>query len=176
MSEREFGSAITSHTKPLMGFAMKLTRDYDEANDLLQETFFKAYRNQHRFQEGTNLSAWLFTIMKNAFITNYQRMIRQKTFVDNTEDLHHINSSSIIVSNAALHELSMKELNDAIDAIEVKFSEPFMMYFKGFKYHEIAERLGLPLGTIKNRIHVARNLLQEIIQRNSKYAVPMSIN
>lgn len=175
MSEREFGTMITSHTKPLMGFAMKLTKDYDDANDLLQETLFKAYRNRDKFREGTNLSAWLYTIMKNAFITRYQKIARQKTFVDSTEDMHFLNSAEP-VDNDALVNMSMEELDKLINRLEDRFREPFLMYFRGFKYQEISERLDLPLGTIKNRIHVARKDLQYMIQRAQKRGIRFSLN
>jgi RNA polymerase sigma-70 factor (ECF subfamily) len=168
MSEQEFGSALTSHSKPLMGFAMKLTKDYDQANDLLQETFFKAYKNRDKFQEGTNLSGWLFTIMKNAFITNYQRIARQKTFVDTTDNLYHINNTHTMVRNGAVTEITMKEINEEIDKLEDKIKVPFYMHYRGFKYQEIAERLSIPMGTVKNRIHVARQQLQDVLARKKK--------
>jgi RNA polymerase sigma-70 factor (ECF subfamily) len=175
MSEVEFGYAITSHSKALMGFAMKLTKDYDQANDLLQETYFKAIRNKDKFREGTNLAAWLYTIMRNAFITNYQKMMRQKTFVDTTEDLHHLNTYKSNISNEAIVKLSVEEIEDLIDNLEERFREPFIMYYRGFKYEEIAERLDIPLGTVKNRIHVARKELQYRIDKRSK-RVKFSLN
>ncbi|MBV6646703.1 MAG: RNA polymerase sigma factor [Cyclobacteriaceae bacterium] len=161
MSEQEFGSVLASHSRPLMGFAMKLTKDYDDANDLLQETLIKAYRNQGKFQMGTNLSAWLHTIMKNSFITQYQRMVRQKTFIDTTEDLHHLNIGTRRSPDDAIAKMSLEDLQNAVESIGERYSVPFMMYFRGFKYLEIADRLQLPLGTVKNRIHLARKMLQD---------------
>ncbi|MFZ9046382.1 MAG: RNA polymerase sigma factor [Cyclobacteriaceae bacterium] len=176
MSEKEFGSAIYSHEKPLKGFAMKLTQDYDEASDLLQETFFKAYKNRTKFKEGTNLSAWLYTIMKNAFITRYQKMARQNTFVDTTEDAHHLNSGGTPVQNQAVSNLTMQELESMLNRLDRRFREPFIMYFRGFKYHEIAQRLDLPLGTIKNRIHVARQELQYKISLTTRRTARIHAN
>lgn len=176
MSEQEFGSAIYSHEKPLKGFAMKLTRDHDEACDLLQETFFKAYKNRNKFKEGTNLSAWLYTIMKNAFITRYQKMSRQKTFVDATEEHHHLNTGGETVYNEGLSNLTMEELENMLEKLDERFREPFVMYFRGFKYHEISDRLSLPLGTIKNRIHVARQELQYKINLTRRKAIRFSSN
>ncbi len=142
---------------------MKLTRDYNDASDLLQETMMKAFRNKHRFQEGTNLSAWLHTIMRNSFISNYQRMVRQKTFIDNSTGYHHLNTSSTYVSNDTLSNINYDELEKEIMNLSKLYRIPFHMYYKGFKYHEIADRLELPLGTVKNRIHVARKQLKEVI-------------
>lgn len=176
MSEQEFGSAMYSHEKPLKGFAMKLTQDYDEACDLLQETFFKAYKNRTKFKEGTNLSAWLYTIMKNAFITRYQKMTRQKTFVDTTEDAHHLNTGGEPVHNQAMSNMTMQELESMLNRLDGRFREPFVMYYRGFKYHEISDRLNLPLGTIKNRIHVARQELQYKINLTTRKTMRIHAN
>ena len=95
MTALEYSYTITQMTKSLKPFALKLTKDTEDANDLLQETLMKAYRNREKFSEGTNLKAWLYTIMKNTFITNYQRMVRRGTFIDTTDNLHFINSSDV---------------------------------------------------------------------------------
>ncbi len=162
--ETTFDSALNHYTKPLMGFALKLTRDYNDANDLMQDTMMKAYRNQHRFEKGTNLSAWLHTIMKNSFIRNYQRMVRHKTFIDQTDNTYFLNSSSASKTDEPMAELSYKELLREVNQLDDLYSEPFMLYFEGFKYHEIAERMGLPIGTIKNRIHVARKRIKKLLK------------
>jgi RNA polymerase sigma factor (sigma-70 family) len=142
---------------------LKLTRDGEDANDLLQETVFKAYSNRTKFQTGTNLKAWMYTIMRNTFITNYQRMVRRKTFIDTTENNHFINSSSTTISNSATSGFAMKDINEAIDNLKDMYKIPFTLYFKGFKYHEIAERLNIPIGTVKNRIHIARKELKDVL-------------
>jgi len=148
-------------TKALKPFAIKLTKDHDDANDLLQETLMKAYNNREKFAEGTNLKAWLYTIMKNTFITNYQRMVRRGTFIDTTDNLHFINSASTQIENRAAGNFALRDINNSIEKLEDVYKIPFMMYFRGFKYHEIAERLEIPIGTVKNRIHIARKQLKE---------------
>ena len=163
MSEVEFGTAIQNYEKPLFGFAMKLTKDDSDAKDLMQETYVKAYTNKDKFREGTNLNAWLFTIMKNSFITQYQKTKRRQTYVDNSEDLHLLNT--VTSSNEGARNLSLNELEARVDKLDEKHKYPFLMYIKGFKYQEIAEKLNIPLGTVKNRIHVARYELQEYVMR-----------
>jgi len=148
---------MTSTLKP---FALKLTKDSEEANDLLQETMLKAYTNRDKFAEGTNLKAWLYTIMKNTFITNYQRMVRRNTFIDTTDNLHYINSSDNTTQNLAFSSFALSDMNTAIDDLDDAYKVPFMMHFRGFKYHEIADRLNIPIGTVKNRIHIARKELK----------------
>ena len=167
MTALEYNNEIGLMTKSLKPFALKLTKDSEDANDLLQETLMKAYKNRDKFSEGTNLKAWLYTIMKNTFITNYQRMMRRGTFIDTTDNLHFINSSSTKVENSAYGDFALSDINASIDQLDDVYKTPFMMYFRGFKYQEIAERQEIPIGTVKNRIHIARKILKEKLQTYS---------
>ena len=161
MTAIEFSFHIGRVSKSLKPFAMKLTRDYEDANDLLQDTLLKAFTNRDKYTEGTNLKAWLYTIMKNTFITNYQRMVRRGTFVDTTDNLHYLNSGDVLVENGAYGDFAMDDIQVAIGNLEDVYKTPFMMHFRGFKYHEIADKLEIPIGTVKNRIHIARKLLKD---------------
>ena len=161
MTSVEFSYSLNQLSGVLKPFALKLTRDIDDANDLLQHTMVKAYTNQDKFAEGTNLKAWLYTIMKNTFITNYQKMVRRATFVDTTDNLHYINSSATLIENSAYGEFAIDDIYQAIDKLDEIFSTPFLLYYRGFKYHEIADRLSIPIGTVKNRIHIARKYLKQ---------------
>ncbi len=161
MTALEFGYKIETLTDSLKPYALKLTKDGEEANDLVQETMFKAYRNRDKFQDGTNLKAWMYTIMRNTFITNYQRMMRRNTFIDTTENNHFINSANSVIENSATGNFVMKDIQAAINALKDMYKVPFTMYFRGFKYHEIAEKLNIPIGTVKNRIHIARKELKK---------------
>jgi len=161
MTTLEFSYSLNQLSSTLKPFALKLTRDMDDANDLLQDTMVKAFTNKDKFTEGTNLKAWLYTIMKNTFITNYQRMVRRGTFVDTTDNLHYINSSGSLVENGVFGNFTMDDINEAIDNLDDVYKIPFMMHFRGFKYHEIADKLQIPIGTVKNRIHIARKFLKE---------------
>lgn len=163
MTALEFGYKLDNLTPSLKPYALKLTKDKDEADDLLQETVFKAYSNRDKFQDGTNLKAWLYTIMRNTFITNYQRMVRRKTFIDTTENNHFINTSSSKLENRAVGNFILQDANDAVEKLKEMYKVPFTMYFRGFKYHEIAEKLQIPIGTVKNRIHIARKELKDAL-------------
>ena len=163
MTALEFGYHIESLTPALRPFALKLTKDSDEAKDLLQDTILKAYTNREKFAEGTNLKAWMYTIMKNTFITNYQRMMRRNTFIDTTDNLHFINSTDSLTVNGAIGNFTMNDIDEALENLQDTYKVPFLMYFRGFKYHEIAERLNIPIGTVKNRIHIARKELKSYL-------------
>ncbi|HCX76255.1 MAG TPA: RNA polymerase subunit sigma [Algoriphagus sp.] len=161
MTTLEFSYSLHKLSSTLKPFALKLTRDMDDANDLLQDTMVKAFTNRDKFTEGTNLKAWLYTIMKNTFITNYQRMVRRGTFVDTTDNLHYINSSDSQIENGVYGNFAMEDIYTAIDKLDDVYKTPFMMHYRGFKYHEIADKLQIPMGTVKNRIHIARKLLKD---------------
>lgn len=160
MNAREFNTAVIQLQQSLRPIAIKLTRNSEEADDLIQDTLLKAISNREKFMDGTNLKAWLYTIMKNTFITNYHRIVKRKTFIDTTENLHFINSSSHATVNNGGTSLAMEEINKAIEKLTHTYKTPFLMHFKGYKYHEIADILHIPIGTVKNRIHIARKELK----------------
>ncbi|TAF35487.1 MAG: RNA polymerase sigma factor [Cytophagales bacterium] len=162
MSTAEFNVSLQNALSVLRPFAVRLTKGTDSADDLLQDTMLKAFSNRERFLEGTNIKAWLYTIMKNTFITNYQRMIRRNTIVDSTDNAYYINTSSdTLTQNEAVSSFVSEDINKALYGIDEVYRTPFIMYYRGFKYHEISERLRLPIGTVKNRIHIARKDLKE---------------
>jgi len=160
MTQLEFNFKVKESYKPLRGYALKLTQDPEDANDLVQETMLKAFVNKEKFQEGTNLKGWLYTIMKNIFINNYRRLVKGGVFIDNTENQFHINYASNTIKNDGESRLVMKEMMQAIDSLSENLKTPFMLSYQGYKYEEIASFLAVPLGTVKIRIHVARQRLK----------------
>ncbi|MDA9820379.1 RNA polymerase sigma factor [Salibacteraceae bacterium] len=161
MSTIEFNQAMLSFRQTLEYFALSLTKNHEDAQDLLQETFLKAIRNRHRFLEQTNLKAWLYTIMKNTFINNYRRKIRSNTIVDQSQELYLINSADKTGLQDPQADTNMKEMERAINALSEDIRNPFLMHFKGFKYKEIADDMNLPIGTVKSRIFSARQKLMQ---------------
>lgn len=168
MTALEFTYNLDQVSKTLRPFALRLTRDTEDANDLLQDTMLKAFTNRDKYTDGTNLKAWLYTIMKNTFITNYQRMVRRKTFIDTTDNLHYINTADNSTDNQAYSTFALEDINCAIESLDTAYKTPFMMHFRGFKYHEIADKLEIPIGTVKNRIHIARKDLKRMLQMYSR--------
>ncbi len=166
MLTQEFSELLVTNADFLKPFAINLTRDTEEANDLFQETLYKALANHEKYNVGTNIKAWLFTIMRNIFINNYRRKAKQRTIFDSTPNEFLINQKQTTIGNAAESNLRMKEIQEAISSLPQIFKTPFLLYFDGYKYNEIAELLHEPLGTIKSRIHFARKLLKEQISRH----------
>ena len=165
MKTYEFNELLLSNADYLKPFAFTLTRDNESARDLMQETLYRALANHEKYNVGTNIKAWLYTIMRNIFINNYRKKSRQNTVFDNTPNDFLLDYNQHTVSNAAEANLSLKDIQSSIDQLPDIFKQPFVMYFEGYKYNEIAENLQEPLGTIKSRIHFARKLLKEQLSR-----------
>ncbi|WP_205508591.1 RNA polymerase sigma factor [Longitalea arenae] len=166
MSTVEFNQMLVNNAEFLKPFAITLTRDSEAAKDLFQETLFRALANKDKYSVGTNIKAWLYTIMRNIFINNYRRKVKQNTIFDSTPNDFLINQTQSVVANNAESNLRLKDIQEAIHNLPQIFRNPFLLYFDGFKYHEIADMLGEPLGTIKSRIHFARKLLKNQIERH----------
>jgi|ERR1700709_1243356 RNA polymerase sigma factor (sigma-70 family) len=165
MSVIEFDDLLVNHTEFLKPFAITLTRDNETAKDLMQETIYRALANKDKYNVGTNIKAWLYTIMRNIFINNYRRKSKQNTVFDNTPNDFLLDYNQVTVANAAEANLKLKEINKAIDGLPDIFKNPFLLYFDGYKYDDISKMLAEPLGTIKSRIHFARKLLKSQLKR-----------
>lgn len=145
----------------LKNFAYQLTANREDAEDLLQETTLKALDNQDKYLENVNFKGWVFTIMKNIFINNYRKVVRNQTIIDQTEDLYHLNLPQESGFDTPDGSYSVKEIMKAINSFSDEYKVPFSMHVAGFKYQEIADKMSLPIGTVKSRIFFARQRLQE---------------
>jgi RNA polymerase sigma factor (sigma-70 family) len=162
MSSPEFADLLLHQSDFLKPFAIVLTRDSESARDLYQETMYRALVHQEKYMEGTNIRAWLFTIMRNLFINHYRRKAKQQLFQDHVaRDLALLQHS--YVNNEAESSLRIKDIQYAIYRLPMLFKRPFLLYYEGFKYYEIADMLHEPMGTIKSRIHFARKMLKRQI-------------
>ena len=166
MSTLDFDQILIKNTEFLRPFAFTLTRDQEAAKDLVQETLFRALANKEKYHIGTNIKAWMYTIMRNIFINNYRRKSKQQTIFDHTAKDFLLDTNQVAVANEAIATLNMKEVQEAIHKLPEIFRNPFLLYFDGYKYHEISDMLNEPLGTIKSRIHFARKLLKSQIERH----------
>lgn len=163
MSEVDFSNIVIRYSSDLKPFAINLTQDIEDANDLLQETMYRALTNREKFREGTNLKAWLFTIMKNIFINGYRRKSKRRTIIDTTDNQYYLNTTATksITTNRSEANFMMEDIMRSIVDLQEEFRIPFLMHYKGYKYQEIADELDLPLGTVKSRIFFARKDLKK---------------
>ncbi len=148
----------------LFNFACQLTSNRDAAQDLVQDTTLKVLDNEAKYVDNVNFKGWVFTIMRNIFINNYRRQVRSATVIDTTEDLYHLNLSQESGLDSPEGSFAAKEISIAINSFTDEYKVPFTMYVAGYKYSEIAEKMNLPLGTVKSRIFFARKRLQSILK------------
>lgn len=164
MTTFEFNNSLIGMKPNLQRFALSLTSDRDSALDLVQDTYLKAITYKDKFVDYTNLKAWVFTIMKNTFINNYRRNIKENTIIDGTQDLYYINQPQDKGFVSPESTCAESEIEKAIDSLEDEFRLPFRMHLEGYKYHEIADKLGLKIGTVKSRIFFTRQKLMLILK------------
>ena len=164
METRLFEKKLLQLQDNLLNFAYMLTCDHDEAEDLLQDTTLKALDNCDKYIDNINFKGWVFTIMRNIFINNYRKGVRNQTIIDQTEDLYHLNLPQDSGFTSPEGSYTVKEITKAINSFGEEYRVPFTMHVAGYKYHEIAEKMDLPLGTVKSRIFFARQRLQEILK------------
>ena len=160
-SANTFQTNLMNLQSNMMNFALMLTSNRDDAMDLLQDTTLKALDNQDKYADNTNFKGWVFTIMRNIFINNYRRASRAATVVDTTENLYYLNMSQESGLETPEGAYGAGEIAAAIEEFSDDFRIPFTMHVQGYKYNEIAEKMNLPLGTIKSRIFLARKRLQQ---------------
>jgi RNA polymerase sigma factor (sigma-70 family) len=166
MSSNEFNTLIATNEGFLQPFAVSLTRDNETAKDLIQETFCRAIANKDKYSVGTNIKAWLYTIMRNIFINNYRRKAKQNTIFDASPNEYLLHNNNATERYEVEKNLLGKEIQQAIYNLPAIFKNPFMLYYEGYRYNEISELLDEPLGTIKSRIHFARKLLKAQLERH----------
>jgi RNA polymerase sigma factor (sigma-70 family) len=163
-----FDKEFLPHIKAMYNFAFRLTYDEDDANDLVQDTYMKAFRFIGSFQEGTNAKAWLFRILKNSFINDFRKKSKQPAKVDyqevetfyNSEDVDESITTDLRVET--VQDMIGDEVSSALNALAVDFRTVIILCdLEGFTYEEMAKILDIPIGTVRSRLHRARNLLKD---------------
>lgn len=170
-----FDGEFMPHIHSMYNFAYRLTLDRDDAKDLVQDTYLKAYRFIGSFQQGTNAKAWLFRILKNSFINDYRKKSKEPNKVDyqevetyyNSEDVNRQITPDLRVES--LKDMMGDEISNALNSLDVDFKTVIILCdLEGFKYEEMAKILDIPIGTVRSRLHRARNLLKEKLSAYAK--------
>jgi RNA polymerase sigma factor (sigma-70 family) len=161
MTTLEFTHEVASLRSTLKMFTRRFTNDGEESSDLVQDTILKALMYKDRFTQDTNLKGWLFTIMRNTFINNYRKNQRARTSKDTTKDLHFLNVADNHTFSGPDTRFEYNDIWKNVNELKEELLTPFKMHTSGYKYHEIAEHLNLPIGTVKNRIFHARKEIQK---------------
>lgn len=172
---RIFNEEFLPHINSMYNFGYRLTFDEDDAKDLVQDTYLKAYRFIDSFHEGTNAKAWLFRILKNSFINDFRKKSKQPSKVDYQEVESYYNSDDVdrtITTDLrvdTVKDMIGDEISNALNALDVDFRTVIILCdLEGFKYDEMAKILDIPIGTVRSRLHRARNLLKEKLRDYAK--------
>jgi RNA polymerase sigma factor (sigma-70 family) len=170
-----FNQEFMPHINSMYNFAYRLTLDPDDSKDLLQDTYLKAFRFIDSFQQGTNAKAWLFRILKNSFINDYRKKSKEPSKVDYQEVESYYNSEDVDrqitpdLRVEALQDMIGDEISVALNSLDVDFRTVIILCdLEGFKYEEMAKILDIPIGTVRSRLHRARNLLKEKLSEYAK--------
>jgi len=175
-----FDTEFMPHIHSMYNFGYRLTLDRDDAKDLVQDTYLKAFRFIESFQKGTNAKAWLFRILKNSFINDYRKKSKEPSKVDYQEVEAYYNSDEVDrqitpdLRVESLKDMIGDEISNALNSLDVDFRTVIILCdLEGFKYEEMAKILDIPIGTVRSRLHRARNLLKEKLK---SYAQSMGYN
>ena len=175
-----FDTEFLPNIDAMYNFAYRLTFDEDDAKDLVQDTYMKAYRFINSFQRGTNAKAWLYRILKNSFINDFRKKSKQPSKVDYQEVENFYNSDDVDSNKTValridtLKDMMGDEVSNALNSLAVDFRTVIILCdLEGFTYEEMAKILDIPIGTVRSRLHRARNLLKEKL---NTYAHSMGYN
>jgi len=164
MNANLFQKKLVGIQDNMMNFALKLTENRDDAQDLLQETTLKVLDNQDKFVDNSNFTGWVMTVMRNTFINNYHKLVRMHTLIDQSTDVYNVDVYTEASFDSPDGSFQLSEINNAIEDLNNELRAPFSFYLAGYKYHEIAEKMDLPIGTVKSRIFFARQALQKSLK------------
>ena len=161
----EFNGLLIEEISSLRKFARKFNNDQQELNDLVQDTLVRALRFWDKFRPGTSMKAWLFVIMKNTYLNNYRKNLLNRAIFDYNEDA---GLSSFYSANQTGNTAELKFISDdikiALSRLPEELQLPFKMYTDGYKYREIAQQTGVPMGTVKTRMHVGQIQLKKLLK------------
>ena len=174
MENTDMMNSVLSLDDRLRQYAFSLTHNREDAEDLVQDTYLKVLQNTDRFAEATNLKAWVCTIMRNTFINGYRRRQRSKVSTNESEDSTLYTSTASVSNDAADLPLYVSEITTAISSMKDNQRDAFEMFVDGFKYHEIADRLQISIGTVKSRIFFARQKLMTNLTGYSEAEIPLT--
>lgn len=175
--DRIFEEEALPHLNALYNYARSISRSKEDAEDLVQDTFMRAYRFFHQYEPGTNCKAWLFTILRNLYNTNYKKYKKtpDQVHYDNIETIYKsirdedLNSVIKDPESKFFDEILPDEIKDAIEELPVEFRSTILLTdIEDFSYKETAEILDIPIGTVMSRLHRARNMLKEKLVNYAK--------
>ena len=165
MTDLDFNRQVNQISALLKSLSLNFTKDAVTAQDLQQETLLRAYKHRNRFREGTNFKSWVSTIMRNVFINQYRRAKVRRAISHVYEPNDTNMAGSATAYNAGIQSLVSNDILTAIDQLNALYRIPFLLFYQGYQYQEIADQLNLPIGTVKSRIFHARTQLKRALRQ-----------
>ncbi|MEL7160527.1 MAG: RNA polymerase sigma factor [Bacteroidota bacterium] len=163
MTNQQFLAEMNRLENLLFSFALRLTRNKEDARDLMQETIFRAYKHRQKFEVGTNFKSWASTIMRNTYINRYRKQKNRRHVNEPVESFLYAVENKGAIANGGDAKMNMEELQGKLRQLNELYSVPFLMFYRGYEYKEIAGYLNIPIGTVKSRIFLARKKLKALI-------------
>jgi len=163
MTNQQFMSEMDRFENLLFAFALRLTRNYEDAQDLMQETILRAYKHREKFVLGTNFKSWSSTIMRNTYINRYRKQKNRRHVNEPVENMLFAVENKGAIANGGEAKISLEELQGKLHQVNEIYRVPFLMFYRGYEYKEIAGYLNIPIGTVKSRIFLARKKLKGLI-------------
>ncbi|MBO9672567.1 MAG: RNA polymerase sigma factor [Sphingobacteriaceae bacterium] len=164
-----FKERLVEEISTLKRLASSFAKDIQDAEDLVQDTVYKALLCYNRFEYETNFKGWLYVLMRNIYINNYRKINLYRRFTEAADDEQLTFFTSRVYQNDGEESLAMKDIDFALKGLNAQESAPLKMLANGYKYREIAAWMKLPIGTIKTRIHVARAKLKSALKDYYQY-------
>ncbi|TAJ12274.1 sigma-70 family RNA polymerase sigma factor [Marinilabiliaceae bacterium JC017] len=163
MTAEQFNHRLLGLQHKMLNYALSLTANQDDANDLLQETNYRALSSREKFVLNTNFSAWMHTIMRNSFINSYRRRYKLRQAPMLVDEVSFLSNKYATYETPEVHHAT-REINHYMGKLTTDFKVPLQMHMEGYKYKEIAKKLEMPIGTVKSRIFFGRKKLQKMIE------------
>lgn len=163
MTSKEF---ITNYNKAypaLKGYAVKLANDEADGLDVLQEASIKAYQYKNNVVSAKNFKGWMYKIIKNTYINRYTKVVRRRALLDKAPSYTFRNIQKT-AENKGTSLLNMTMIMNRIQGVKDIYKKPFLMFYKGYSYEEIAKSLNVPIGTVKSRIYTAKKKMQKLLE------------
>ena len=167
MSTLELNNMLVQYQNPLRFYALKLTADEEQANDLLQDTNIKALLNKDKIESSISLKSWLYTIMKNTFINQYRRSVKLTEIKTNIKHQSYLSFPTSTLFLSADKTIAIQDIKKEIKLLKEDYKIPFQMKLEGFKYKEIADYMEINIGTVKSRVfHARKELMSKLSEFN----------
>ncbi|MCB0596164.1 MAG: RNA polymerase sigma factor [Lewinellaceae bacterium] len=165
MTRFEFSRELQSHKDLLFSFALKMSRNYQDAQDLFQDASIRGFKYRNRFEPGTNFRAWMATIIRHTLIDSYRKKQQRPFLNEPIEKFAFAVENKNAIANSGEQNLRLRELLSHLNALKNRYRTPFLMYYQGYEYKEIAEYLDIPMGTVKSRLNTARSMLKQRLMK-----------